>query len=38
MYLVVVIITWPSPDCAAHQCQYVATMLTESTVDDPTWQ
>lgn len=38
MYRVVVVITWSSPACAAGLCQYVATMLTESDLDDPTWQ
>jgi prepilin-type N-terminal cleavage/methylation domain-containing protein len=38
MYRVVVVITWASPACAANRCQYVAAMLTESTLDDPTWQ
>ena len=37
MYRIVVAITWPSPDCAANQCQYVTSMLTETTLDDPTW-
>jgi prepilin-type N-terminal cleavage/methylation domain-containing protein len=37
MYRVVVAITWTSPDCTGGQCSYVATMLTESTLDDPTW-
>jgi prepilin-type N-terminal cleavage/methylation domain-containing protein len=37
MYRIVVAITWPSPDCTSNQCQYLATMLTESTLDDPTW-
>ena len=37
MYRIVVAITWPSPDCAGGQCQYVASMLTEATLDDPTW-
>jgi prepilin-type N-terminal cleavage/methylation domain-containing protein len=38
MYRVIVAITWPSPDCSGNQCQYSATMLTETTLDDPTWQ
>ncbi|WP_067499026.1 prepilin-type N-terminal cleavage/methylation domain-containing protein [Actinoplanes sp. TFC3] len=38
MYRVIVAITWPSPACTTGQCQYLATMLTESTLDDPTWQ
>ncbi|MEV6847774.1 prepilin-type N-terminal cleavage/methylation domain-containing protein [Actinoplanes sp. NPDC051411] len=38
MYRVVVVITWNAPDCGGSKCQYVATMLTESTLDDPTWQ
>jgi prepilin-type N-terminal cleavage/methylation domain-containing protein len=38
MYRVVVVITWNAPDCGSTKCQYVATMLTESTLDDPTWQ
>jgi prepilin-type N-terminal cleavage/methylation domain-containing protein len=38
MYRVVVVITWNSPACTGSLCQYVATMLTESTLDDPTWQ
>jgi prepilin-type N-terminal cleavage/methylation domain-containing protein len=37
MYRIVVAITWPSPDCAGKQCQYAASMLTEATLDDPTW-
>jgi prepilin-type N-terminal cleavage/methylation domain-containing protein len=37
MYRVVVVITWNSPVCSG-LCQYVAAMLTESTLDDPTWQ
>jgi hypothetical protein len=38
MYRVIVAITWPSPNCTAGLCQYVAAMLIESTLDDPTWQ
>jgi prepilin-type N-terminal cleavage/methylation domain-containing protein len=38
MFRLVVVITWNSPDCTSSQCQYVAAMLTESTLDDPTWQ
>lgn len=38
MYRVVVVITWPSPNCAGGQCQYVSAMLTESDLTDPTWQ
>jgi prepilin-type N-terminal cleavage/methylation domain-containing protein len=38
MYRVIVAITWPSPNCTAGLCQYVAAMLTESTLEDPTWQ
>lgn len=38
MYRIVVAVTWRSPDCPGHQCQHVATMLTESTLDDPTWE
>jgi prepilin-type N-terminal cleavage/methylation domain-containing protein len=38
MYRVVVAILWPSPDCDDNQCQYLSTMLTEGTLDDPTWQ
>jgi len=37
MYRVVVVITWNAPDCGTGKCQYVASMLTESTLDDPTW-
>lgn len=38
MYRIVVVITWPSPNCAGSQCQYVSAMLTESDLTDPTWQ
>jgi prepilin-type N-terminal cleavage/methylation domain-containing protein len=38
MYRVVVAITWNAPDCGTTKCQYVAAMLTETTLDDPTWQ
>jgi prepilin-type N-terminal cleavage/methylation domain-containing protein len=38
MYRVVVVITWNAPDCGTSKCQFVSTMLTESTLDDPTWQ
>jgi prepilin-type N-terminal cleavage/methylation domain-containing protein len=37
MYRVVVAITWNAPDCGSAGCQYVAAMLTESALDDPTW-
>ena len=37
MYRVVVAITWPAPDCTGGLCQYATAMLTESTLDDPTW-
>jgi len=38
MYRIVVVITWPSPNCTDSRCQYVATMLTESTLADPIWE
>jgi prepilin-type N-terminal cleavage/methylation domain-containing protein len=38
MYRIVAAITWSSSDCTSNQCQYLATMLTESTLDDPTWE
>ena len=37
MYRVVVAVTWAAPDCATSLCQYASAMLTESSLDDPTW-
>jgi prepilin-type N-terminal cleavage/methylation domain-containing protein len=37
MYRIVVVITWNSPGCSS-RCQYAATMLAETSLDDPTWQ
>jgi prepilin-type N-terminal cleavage/methylation domain-containing protein len=38
MFRIIVAITWPSPDCPDHQCQYATAMLTEHHMQDPTWQ
>jgi type II secretory pathway pseudopilin PulG len=37
MYRIVVAVTWPSKDCAAGRCAYVAAMLAERQLDDPTF-
>ncbi len=38
MYRVVVAITWPSSICTGGRCEYATTMLTEGTLEDPTWE
>ncbi|MEV4640931.1 type II secretion system protein [Actinoplanes sp. NPDC049548] len=38
MYRVVVAVTWPSPQCPAGKCHYVAAMLTEVDTVDLTWK
>ena len=37
MYRVVVAVTWTSKDCSAARCAYVAAMLAEREITDPTF-
>lgn len=38
MFRIIVAIVWPSSDCPDNQCEYVNTMLTERTLDNPTFE
>jgi prepilin-type N-terminal cleavage/methylation domain-containing protein len=38
MFRIIVAIVWPSSDCPSNRCHYVATMLTERTLDDPVYE
>jgi prepilin-type N-terminal cleavage/methylation domain-containing protein len=37
MYRIIVAVTWPSRDCAAGVCSYIAAMLTSTNSADPTF-